>query len=73
MSCDSAEYGRCSICSVRAVVTRKYYYYDIKCECCLTKEKKHFEIVWYCEHCTPVPPRRISAVVTPLEITDDKE
>lgn len=58
---NSVEFTKCDICGKQDVVLRQYYYYRIPCECCIGD--RHFEIVRYCKECTPVPPRRISAVV----------
>jgi len=57
------ELGRCSICGKDRPVSRKYYYYDIKCECCNGKDDDHFEIVWHCNLCKPVPPEIVSLVI----------
>ena len=56
----SIEWGVCSICKSEGQVSRKYYYYDIVCDCC---RGGHFEIVKHCDKCEPKAPRRISAVV----------
>lgn len=45
--------GKCSICGKVGLVERKYYYYDIKCDC---HSPKHFEIVEHCKECVPKPP-----------------
>lgn len=59
---NAIELGTCDICSLNAVsLQRKYYHYNIDCECC--NGDTHFEIVRYCKNCTPKPPYRISAVV----------
>lgn len=47
------EYGRCEICGESASLTRKYYHYDIKCDC---HHPNHFELVRHCSKCTPKPP-----------------
>ena len=54
------EFSKCDICGQDAHVDRKYYYYDVKCECCNSKDSPHFEIVRHCANCEPKPPRRIS-------------
>ena len=64
-----AEWGKCDICGHHNTVSRKYYHYDIDCDCChsiVNGKNKHFEIVRYCPDCTPVPPKRISVVVEPM-------
>lgn len=60
MNTGSAEYGRCKFCRRSAILQRKYYYYDIDCECC---NGKHFEFVRYCKHCTPVEPEEIKVTL----------
>lgn len=64
----NVEVSICDVCKKEGVsVARKYYRYLIVCECCNAAKDNHFEIVRYCSDCKPVPPRRISAVVLPLE------
>ena len=58
------EIDYCDICHKKKQVQRKYYYYNINCECC--GGPQHFEIVKYCAECEPVPPRRIAAIVVPV-------
>lgn len=58
------ERGECDICGIESDLKRKYYHYDIKCECC---RGKHFEIVRYCDKCQPKAPRDISAIVKSIE------
>lgn len=55
------ESGKCSCCGNLAIVNRKYYHYDIKCDCCNGDE--HFEIIYYCENCEPRPPSRVHIVL----------
>lgn len=60
------EVRQCQMCgSEKVQVQRQYYYYNISCECCGEKTSDHFEIVYYCNDCSPKPPHRISAVVLP--------
>jgi hypothetical protein len=47
------EFGMCPYCKEEKPLNRKYYRYDIKCEC---HSPQHFEIVWYCKDCTPIEP-----------------
>jgi hypothetical protein len=56
-----AERGDCDICGkVGVPVAREYYEYDIDCDCgCMNKYGPHFEIVWYCADCKPVPPKDV--------------
>lgn len=51
--CGDTEFGRCDICGEAGELQRKYYYYDIKCDC---HSPKHFEVVRYCKNCSPKPP-----------------
>ena len=60
------EINKCDICGVPKQVSRKYYYYNIHCDCCNSKKSPHFEIVWYCNNCTPVPPRKITGYYPPM-------
>ena len=64
------EKGTCEVCGKTNVqLQRKYYHYDINCECCgckLEGENVHFEICKYCNDCEPRPPYKISAVVNPF-------
>ena len=53
MSCGEVEYGRCDVCGKESVLSRKVYYYPVKCEC---HSPCHFEIVMYCKDCTPKEP-----------------
>ena len=60
------EIDYCDICHKKEQVQRKYYYYDINCECCGSKYG-HFEIVRYCEDCTPVPPSHVTVEMEPYK------
>lgn len=61
------ESSKCDICKLENVmVSRKYYYYDIKCDCCNGKEGNHFEIIRYCSNCIPNPPQKISVYIQPI-------
>ncbi len=59
------EFEKCDICKVKAILSRKYYRYNIKCDCCNRKKDFHFEIVKHCTDCLPYPPKRISVVLEP--------
>lgn len=61
------ESGTCDICNKESILDRKYYYYDIKCDCCNNKDSDHFEIVKYCSECIPRPPKKISVF---MQISD---
>lgn len=58
------EINYCDICHKQTQIQRKYYHYDIDCECC---GGNHFEIIKHCKNCKPKPPHRISAIMTPIE------
>ena len=58
------EIDYCDICHEKTQINRKYYHYPINCECC--GGTTHFEIVRYCNNCTPKPPHWIKAIVTPI-------
>ena len=47
------EHGKCDICKKIRDLQRKYYYYDIKCEC---HSPNHFELVSHCKDCEPKEP-----------------
>lgn len=64
---EDTEIATCSICGNITNVTRHYYYYDIKCDCCNNREDNHFEIVWHCANCKPVPPRSIKVWIKPCK------
>lgn len=58
--------GECSICkAANQPLSRKYYHYDVKCDCC--GDGKHFEIVRYCNSCAPKPPDKISILSKPID------
>lgn len=55
------EEGKCSVCGEKdVVVSRKYYHYNVECECC--NGNTHFEIVYHCDGCKPKRPRKITIV-----------
>lgn len=56
------EIDYCSVCEKKTQVLRKYYYYDIKCNC---HSPKHFEIVRHCVKCIPKPPERTTINIEP--------
>ncbi len=58
------EVGYCDICHKKKKVNRKYYYYDVNCDCCGSSQG-HFEIVRYCDECIPKPPKRINIMMEP--------
>jgi len=67
MEIEEIEYGNCDMCNMQAPLSRKYYKYDIKCECCNNKDDDHFEIVRYCSECKPKPLGSIKVVIAPKD------
>lgn len=61
------ESGLCSICKKPKILQRKYYHFDIKCECC--GGDTHFEIVWHCESCIPIVPKYTRALLKTSDLT----
>ena len=59
-----SERGLCGVCGEIKDLNRKYFHYNIKCEC---HSPDHFEIVWHCNECLPIEP-----VVTSLSIRTDE-
>ena len=61
------ESGKCGCCGKNKPLARRYYYYNINCECC--GGGGHFEIVRYCESCAPKPPEtiKVSLSMKPIE------
>lgn len=50
---DSIEYGICDMCGREAELSRKYYNYDILCDC---HSPMHFELIKHCKDCVPSEP-----------------
>lgn len=59
---NNIEYGICDICGREANLQRKYYHFNIKCECHLPT---HSEMIKYCSDCVPLRPAE-----TTIEIFD---
>ena len=53
--CGDVEYGKCEYCGTEAPLSRKYYYYPIRCDC---HSPQHFELVRYCKSCEPKEPSK---------------
>lgn len=53
MSSREYEFGKCDYCGKETNIKRKYFYYDIKCDC---HSPKHFEIRYHCKDCVPRVP-----------------
>lgn len=68
--CATIEIGYCDFCGKQTQVDRKYYYYDVDCECCVGP--RHFEIVKYCKDCSPQPPCKIFVILKPINENDTK-
>jgi hypothetical protein len=62
-----AEYGPCGICGRETTLVRKYYRYDIKCDCCTPR---HFQFVSHCSGCEPKPPETTTVSIKPMEEDD---
>lgn len=54
------ESGKCDICRKFSYLNRKYYRYDIKCEC---HSPYHFDLVYHCNDCTPTPPKETKIIL----------
>lgn len=61
------EVCECDICNKVKPVERKYYRYDIICECCNGSKDHHFEIVRYCSDCEPKPPIATKVCIKPSD------
>jgi hypothetical protein len=61
----NVEIGKCDCCGKDGTLSRKYYYYDVKCECC--NGDTHFEIIKHCASCIPRPPENIKIVLEGYE------
>lgn len=60
------ESGTCETCQHFGPISRKYYYYDVKCDCCGNVKNQHFEIVRHCEKCEPKSPEIIKVKMKPV-------
>jgi len=61
------EFGKCDCCGKEFTLVRKYYYYNIECDCCVGV--RHFQCVKHCSKCIPKPPM----VRIALDIQPDSE
>ena len=61
------EFGICDVCGKEGILRRKYYYYDLYCDCHIGE---HFELVKYCGECKPKPPLQTVVEVKPIEEVD---
>ena len=61
------EFGKCDVCGKDAPLWRKYYRYDIQCEC---HSPQHFDLVRYCKDCTPKPPKTTKITLKVESIKD---
>lgn len=55
------EFGECDCCGKKTTLSRKYFNYSIKCDCCNGDE--HFQIVRHCENCIPKPPENVKIIL----------
>jgi hypothetical protein len=67
----SAELGQCDYCGKESSLYRKYYHYDIKCDCCIGD--MHFHVVRHCKSCIPKPPSSIKIVLENINPEKDPE
>lgn len=62
------ELGICDVCKEQSQLSRKYYYYDVKCDCCGSKEGNHFQCVRHCANCEPKAPEKITIYLKPIKL-----
>lgn len=66
--CGEIEVGKCDICGKEGQLYRRYYHYDIQCEC---HSPKHFELIRHCKQCADdvKPPKEIKVTLkaTPID------
>lgn len=60
--------GVCEMCGREKLLSRKTYFYGIKCLC---HSPEHFETVDHCVDCKPIPPSRIMVTIKPVDASDD--
>lgn len=60
------EHNKCSVCGKEGPVLRKYFRYDIDCDCCVGDH--HFHFVYHCNGCEPKEPEttKISLLTSTL-------
>lgn len=64
------EIGTCNVCRKENVILqRKYYHYDIKCEC---HSPNHFVIVFHCMDCEPIESDTMSIHLKTSELVSAK-
>lgn len=62
--------GRCQVCGKTNVpLTRKYFHYDIPCEC---HGPTHFEMIEYCKDCVPKEPRESKVTFKTEDLKDPR-
>lgn len=60
--------GKCDVCHTENVsLSRKYYHYNIKCEC---HSPNHAEFVSHCGNCVPVEPLETKLTVSTKTLKD---
>jgi len=47
------EVGKCEVCGKEGQLQRKYWNYDVKCDC---HSPNHFEMIRHCANCEPKEP-----------------
>lgn len=57
------EFERCAVCGKTGILKRKYYKYNIKCDC---HSPEHFELVLHCPSCVPKPPETTTVFIKPI-------
>ena len=62
------EVAKCDVCGKERPILRRYYHYDILCDCCNNEgSNDHFEFVRHCSDCTPSPPQKITVQIKPID------
>ncbi len=49
-----AEFGKCEVCGIEAILNRKIWRYDITCQC---HSPHHFDMTRHCNNCVPTQPK----------------
>lgn len=60
-----AEYGKCEICKISNYLTRTYFRFPIKCQCC---GPTHFELITHCSECIPEMPPTTTVVLSTSQL-----
>lgn len=62
------EEGSCSVCGEYGAVQRRYFHYDVDCDCC--NGSQHFKFLYHCSDCVPKAPTKIRITIEDIEATD---